>query len=306
MDRLLLTVCLAAVMGCGASTRTGRERMDYAEKQAMEAERALDSADHALEALDPDEAEPLIREAKSALKVPEIIAYPDHDLLKERVELAERRLLDVRAELERRKVQERIAERKALVEEAREKLKGAMEATRAPVVTASEIADAKEAITKVHQTLDQGYELASKDEEYGQYARGVVQSLAEPRAEIDIATQVVVLREGPLAAARRADELRVKGEVEPDPEAKLALYTQARDEVRECASKVKKVLTDAPKVAERPIASDPAQPPTTARALAKDCARRVKDLDRMLTKLAKRAKAAKVSSIKSKKKKKAK
>src|SRR5687768_15056564 len=105
MPRWTLLFGVSLLLACGGSQPTGRERVEHAENKGLEAERALDQADAALDALEPDRAESLIEDARDLLADRNIVAYPEHQLLKDRLGSMESRIISVRAEIVRRDIE---------------------------------------------------------------------------------------------------------------------------------------------------------------------------------------------------------
>jgi hypothetical protein len=289
--RVALLIGVALVFACGGAQPTGRERVEHAENKGLEAERAIDQAEAALDGFEPDRAESLLEDAADALRDPNIAAYPEHQLLKERVRSAESRVISVRAEIARRDLEARVNERRKKIEEALAALTKSMEAVKKPFVSKKEVETAWEAAEEVREEIEEGEELTSKDPAYAAWVREVLANLAKPRSEMDSAKKLVAFKEGSLEKRRAAAEALDRAKAEKDPADQRELYGEALAGFRACEGEAKKLSSSDPDLAKRPIALAAEEKPTSAKALKKICAQEAKSIDKTLAKLLAKQKA---------------
>lgn len=293
--RILGWIVLSAAC---AGPRTASERLRHAEERALTAERALDKASAAIERLEPDQAESLVADAKGALADPDITAYPEHQLLRERVESAEKAVLAARVEVARRDTERRVKERTAKVQEAAKALQVALEKLSTPRVGASEVKGARGAVDELKDALDVDDERVKNDAGYAALFKTTMAALGGQRDEIAVAERVVALREGPLEQWRKAGERAAKATKEEDAEAKLALYNEARQAYRSCGDGLKPILSEAPKLRARAILVEGEAQELALEAIAKICLKEAQALDKVVSGLEKAAKLAAAAKAK--------
>lgn len=288
-----------ALLGAGcAGPRTASERLKHAEERAMTAERALDKASAAIEALEPDQAESLVADAKGALADPDISAYPEHQLLRERLESAEKGVLAARIEVTRRDVERRVRERTAKVEEATKSLHAALEKLTTPQVGSGELRAARSAVDALKDALEVDDDRVKNDAAYATLAKSTLAALGGQREEIAIGERVVALREGPLQKWQDASERSAQAAKEEDAEAKLKLYVEARQGYQACGDGLKPALNDAPKLRARLILVEGQAEALPLAAIAKICLKEVQVLDKAVAGLEKAAKLAAAAKAK--------
>ncbi len=292
----ILSLTLLGV-GC-AGPRTASERLKHAEERAMTAERALDKATAAIEALEPDKAESLVADAKGALADPDISAYPEHQLLRERVESAEKGVLATRVELTRRDVERRVRARTAKVKEATTALQAALEKLATPQVGSSEVRGARSAVDELKEALDVDDDPVKNDVSYAALAKSTLAALGGQREEIAIGERVVALRDGPLQKWRDASERSALAAKEEDVEAKLKLCVEARQGYQACGDGLKPALNDSPKLHARLILVEGQPEALPLAAIAKLCLREVQVLDKAVAGLERAAKVAAAAKAK--------
>ena len=283
--------------GC-AGPRTAAERLRHAEERAITAERALDKASAAIDRLEPDQAESLVADAKGALADPDIAAYPEHQLLRERVESAEKAVLAARVEVARRDTERRVKERTAKVQEAMSALKASLEKLSTPRVGPSDVRAAQGSVAELKEALDVDDDRVKNDAGFAALFKSTMAALGAQRDEIASAERIVGLREGPLERWREAGDRAAKAAREEDAEAKLALYSEARQAYRTCGEGLKPALSEAPKLRSRLILVEGQVQELTLEAIAKTCQKETQALDKMISGLEKAAKLAAAAKAK--------
>jgi hypothetical protein len=285
---LAASLCLAAA-ACGATQRTPAERLDHAERQAMDAERALDRADAALEALQPEGAESMIDEARRALSDPDIVAYPEHSQLKARLSRAEEKLVEAKLEVERRAVEALIAEQRAKIDAAVSKLEAAVGRLNAPQIVREDLEAAEAAIEEVKESVGADDQRVLGNAEYAEYARGVITDLAGPKEEVKLAERAVRLKELAYVRWRSGSSELDKARAESDPVARRVAFGEARTSLKACSEEIKRALAATPKLAKRPLAIEE-EPPQIPEVLAKRCIKEAQAIDKAVAALEREAK----------------
>jgi hypothetical protein len=288
---LLVVVAMAA---CGP--RTKQQRQAHGEKRTDEATLLLNDAEQDLRSLDVDRAEPKLAKAKEVLSHPDVDLSPEGEML--RSQLAELQALVPRAREERVK-----REREAREQRERQQLEAAVEKQRDSVVEAmsalTEVLDALEsqdadsarveavsaAVKRVRERLASGKELEAKSEDYAASAKRTERRLEEAEAKLQQAQRVSGFISGPVADKLEAVALAKKAVRERDLDARLSLYTDARERLQRCGEGSEKLLAEAPELARRTFAVQGR--PTTIRAVATGCVKQAVALKRVVVKLEK-------------------
>ncbi len=173
----LLGLALLAVTSC-AETQTPRAkappsdkaRAQASESVAFDAERRINAAENALNALQPDEAEAQLKEAKAIVFDKRIETYPD---------------AQVREEVRKKELAAQVEAVRQKLDTARQELKESVAALKKKHPEESDIKRAVEAVQHVKGALEEGQKLEDKDLEYAKYALSVQKELSNEKKTIE-------------------------------------------------------------------------------------------------------------------------
>ncbi len=162
--RALLWVVAVALGACGPKNL--HARMAESEEYASEADAALTKAEQAMRSLEVDEAEKSLKEAGEILGKRNASLYPEYEMLKARLVQRQGQMPAVRAALEKKRLDERVAKQRAEVEGLMEKARKPLDAMRGTGFEKGDIKDAESALDGLREALLSGAELELKDAGY--------------------------------------------------------------------------------------------------------------------------------------------
>jgi hypothetical protein len=272
----LLIVVLAAACG----PKGLQARLINSEKRAGAADNALDEAEKAMKALEPDDAERALNEAKEALADPDIEYYPEREMIRDRLKRDEEFLPRVRAERERRDLELKVAERRKKIDEVFAEYRPAMAAMRKAGAEKDQVSKAVSLADDVEEELDDGKELEPKDAAYAAYAADLRKQLEHDaperklaRARVEFVDAVGELRHDAMEKAKVARS-------EKKREARAEAWGEAREKYAGCAEKGQKRLAETPELVRAAILLEGAR--TTPEAVVAFCATQVDAVTRLL------------------------
>ncbi len=295
-SRTWVTVLLLAVVVTACGPRTKQQRQAYGDSRTDEATLLLNEAEQELRNQNPERAEPILAKAK------EVLAHPDVDLSPE-AEMCRSQLAELQALVPKVREERARRERTSREEAERKTLETAVEKQRDDVVQAmSEVSTAldgldekdagraqveavQEAIKRTRERLKTGKELEAKSEDYEASARSTERRLNQAETRLRLAQRVIEFVSGPLGASQEAPELEKKAKRERDLEARLSLYTDARERFVRCGEEAEKLLTEVPELAKGPIQVKGR--PTLLKAVAAGCKKKAGSLQRVVVQLEK-------------------
>jgi hypothetical protein len=257
-----------------------------AEDKSIDAERAMTAAGGAMDRLDVETAEEKLRDARELLDEPAAAHYPDHTFLMQQLEREEKRLVEVKAEVEKRRLEEAVTLQTQKVEALLGKLDEALRPLDGSAVTKDQIEAAIEARSDVREQLTEGDPLVPRSDGYRVFATKTLDGLDRVEKVLDRANTVVAFTAGPVAKSVSASELVAKAEAEEDPAERVPLLLEARGELEACAKSAKSMAASAPELGK--MAFDVGGKGLSPKALEKSCTTRAKALAKQIDKLKKK------------------
>ncbi len=294
--RTWMALVLLVVSAAACGPRTKAQRQADGERRTDEALVLLNEAERELRNLNADEAEPRLAKAKELLSHPDVELSPEGEMLRSQLSELRGRVARVRDERARQ-------EREAREERARRELEAAEEKQRDKVVQAmSEVSAALEALEekdagaeqveavsatakRVREVLVAGKALEEKSEDYAASARSTERRLEQAEVRAAQVRKRVDFLSGPVSDRREAEALVKKAKRERDLDARLALYTDARERFVRCGEDAKKLLSEAPELVKTSVVVDGRKLPL--RTVAPRCRAKAGSLLRVVKKLEK-------------------
>lgn len=301
---LVLTgLCGGALFGCAAAPQKLQARMDDAEAQARKAELALDAADRAMEALEPDKASLLLTEARERLADPNITKYPEHSILRERLKKTEARLPEVREARRQREIERAVAAQKDLLAPAEAKLEQAVAALQREDAGKPQLDEVRAVRDDLRAKLDAQISLESQQADYKAYAAALRKRLDSASAEQRRTEKAIAFREGPGVARKEALELIENAKVEKAPAKSKVVMIEALGKLRVCRDTGNNMLSETPDLAKAKIVL-PDGKATTADAVTAGCAKLASSLEKKVGASSKKAESKPAKPVKAAKAKK--
>src|SRR5262249_37378149 len=143
---------------------TLRGQMDQAERSGRAAETDMDEAEKAIRVLEVDRAANALESAKKRLAGPYMAKYPEHDLLKRRLDRDQGQLEAARAEVRRRELERAVAVQRQALDVSYARLTKAIEAMHIESAAKSEIEAARDALKDTRGKLEDGVDLEKRDQ----------------------------------------------------------------------------------------------------------------------------------------------
>lgn len=190
-EKVCAALMLTLVWSCASSPPAGkkgvekRASIETTEAVAFEAERQLNEAEKALDALDADSAVEQLQSAERSLGDSKIENYPEAELLKARHSELTARVPRVREEVARRKLAAEVKSAREKIDAGRAELKDAIELIKRRDPEESELKRAESALDSVRTALEGGDTLEAKDAEYAKFALSVRKDLAGQRKLVE-------------------------------------------------------------------------------------------------------------------------
>lgn len=282
---LLGAACLA-LLGC-ASHPSLKQRLVNAERQATEAERLLDQAEHQMGELDADEAESTLKQAQKAISDPDFGYYPERQAIAQRLGTDVRRLPQVRKEREARDLAIAVGKRRVEVEKALAEFEPAMAALKKRELASADVDRANDRANALKDVLNDGKELEIKDANYGLYAKHQYRLLEQSRSEIELGKARLEFAGGPGKTRQQALEVSRRATLEKDRRKQSKLRTKARQMFVECANEGQGMLARFPKLAA--AVTKMGDEELSPQRVVKSCAQRAKGPTAASPKLARKA-----------------
>lgn len=246
-----LCVVLFAV-ACGPKNL--HARMAESEEHAGEADAALTRAEQAMRNLEVESAEKSLKEANEILTKPNASLYPEYEMLTARLAQRQGQIPAVRAALEKRRLDERVAKQRGEVESLVEKAKKPLEAMKGTAFEKGDIKDAESALDGLREALLAGAELETKDAGYKEKAK-------QTGAWLEAQWPTLQLAKGRLEFAETASEKSVAGKAdlaaakkEKVVDARRERYEKAIESFEACVSLGQALLKKYPKLESASVA----------------------------------------------------
>lgn len=296
MSRRVGVLCALLLLspGCGPKSIEARTRL--AEKHSDQAAEALDRAQKAADALEPDALDEALADAKGALSDPDINLYPESGMQQDRYAELVAKQAQVRAAREKKDLEAKLdAARSELVPLVQALLDAADGLT--PVnATAARIEAAQAAAGKLKERVQDDDALFAKSPDFKDWADHQVRK-AEKALEVAArAKKGVAFREGAVASYLDAKAKAAKAKKTKAPDERVAQYDGAAQQAKACVTGAKAADLDQDLSA---LAFPVDKKALTPQKLQKACA----DLARALAAPLKQARAQAAKAAKKPKKK---
>ena len=250
-----------------------------------------------MDRLDVETAEHQLEEARVILRDPVATRYPDHTFQTQELERNELRLVEVKAEVERRRIAEAVQAQESKLEELQEKLEMAVDPLRGKdtrSITREGVDEATQYTREVKAHLAEGLPLEAEAPKYKRRAASAQKRLKQVRKVLDRASKVVEFVDGPVAASEKARELEERAEASTDLAEALSLLVDAKAQLDRCIRLAGDLLKKAPKLGALSFRDGDRE--RRPKALKRSCQKRVKQLKRTLKRTRKKLKKAKKKS----------
>lgn len=297
----LLLPVLAVLVAAACGPKTMEARLRDAERHADKAAAALDDAQAAAEALEPEKMKDALDDAKERLSETDVELHPETGMHQDRYKELFAKYPQVKAEREKRDLEKRLnAARDRIVPRVQAMLE-AQEALSATAPTRAQLDALTDKAEKVREAVDDEKGLFEKDGDFAAWAksqRGKVDRALDAATK---AKKVLAVIEGPAAAWVEAQQLQgeAKKAKAKAPGDKEALLLKLKERLLACESSAQPLLAEPAAVAAG------SGKPQTAAQLQAACRAALKPADAELKKVqAALAKAKKVPPPPAPKKKK--
>lgn len=282
---------VALLASCAGSTKT---REELAEEKSIGAERALLDANQAMDRLDADLAAEKLEQAKEALNTKVAAHHPDHSFQLRELESAEARLEQVRAEIERKRLEEAVAMQRAKVDELVARLETALEPLQAKETLEIDKARIDQAIQARGAVLDQlsdGLPLEKRAPAYEAYAKKVHVRMERVPKLFERAAKIVAFKEGPVTSSKKARALVQKSQLQSDLGEQITLLLEAKAELSRCSKWARRLSKETP--ALRRMRFFDGESGRTPKGFVKSCKRRARTVAKQVKRKKRKLRAKK-------------
>lgn len=299
MSRRLGVLCAVLWLspGCGPKSIEARTRL--AERHSDEAAEALDRAQKAADALEPDALDDALADAKAALSDPDINLYPESGMQQDRYAELVARQAQVRAARQQKDLEVKLDAARSELVPLVQALLDATDGLTPLNATAARIDAALAAAAKLKDRVKDDEALFAKSPDFKDWAENQVRK-AEKAGEVAARAQKgLAFREGPVASFLDAKAKAARAKKAKAPDERVAQYEAAAQQAKACVTGAKAAAKD-PELAA--LAFPVEKKPLTPQKLEKACAAQGQSLAAPLkqaraaaAKAAKKAKAKKTS-----------
>ncbi|MEW5742714.1 MAG: hypothetical protein AB1938_27600 [Myxococcota bacterium] len=232
--RLRLGVLLAVVAlggACGPKSIEARTR--HAEKRADEAAEALDRAQKAADALEPDDFEDALKDAKDALADPDINLYPEAGMHQDRYAELSGKLAAVRAAREKRDLEAKLDKARSDIVPMVQAMLDATESLTPANATEDKVQVVEEKAKELKERVKDEQALFAKSPDFKDWAENQLRKADKALEVAARAKKGLAFKAGPVAAhalakAKRAEARKSK------PKEKLEALTEAKKQLAAC------------------------------------------------------------------------
>jgi len=224
----VLLAVLALTGACGPKSLEARTRQ--AEKSADEAAEALDRAQKAAEALEPDDLDDALADAKKALADPDIHLYPEAGMHQDRYQELAAKAPEVRAAREKRDLEARLDKARSEVVPLVQAMLEGTEGLTPASATDEKVEAVEKAARRVKERVDDDKGLFAKSPDFKDWAENQLRKADKALEAAARAKKGVAFKAGAVAAlaqakSKRAEakKLAVKDRVDALEEAKKQL-----------------------------------------------------------------------------------
>lgn len=237
-----LALVLALTAACGPKTMEARLR--DAERHADKAAAALDDAQAAAEALEPEKMKDALDDAKERLSEADVELHPETSMHQDRYKELFAKYPQVKAEREKRDLEQKLnAARDRIVPRVQAMLE-AQEALSATAPTRAQFDALTEKAEKVREAVDDEKGLFEKDADFAAWAksqRGKVDRAMDAAAK---AKKVLAVVEGPGAAWAEAQQLQAEAKKAKTPADKEPVLLKLKERLAACESSAQPLLSE--------------------------------------------------------------
>jgi hypothetical protein len=246
--------------------------MDQAERSGRAAEVDLDEAEKAIRALEVDHAASSLTSARKRLSDPYMAKYPEHDMLKRRLDRDDEQLVAARAEVKKRELERAVAAQKQTLDVSFAHVSEALEALHRDTAARAEIEAAHDALKDAKEKLDAGSELEKQDAKLADLQAGLKKKLDAANADMKKTEKAIAFRDGPIVLRQEGALLADRAKAESDVEKKRALLAGAAEKYRSCAENGAQLVAGTPELATTKLAVDGRS--VAAKSIAADCGKK--------------------------------
>jgi len=232
MRRAALLLALG-VLGCGPKTL--QQRLASSERLATDAEAALAAAEVALDAVDPDQAEAALRDARKLLERPDASLYPEHDLLLDRLKADEARAPPVRAVKEKKDLEAKVELRRKALAAIVARYQQAFDRLIAKDLQKEDLEAFDAAAKELERALEHD-ELVAKSEAWAAEVQERKELLERGAARTGTARARVAFLTGPGMAGSDGKWLLEQARIDLDAATRLKHQREAVAKLTECAN----------------------------------------------------------------------
>lgn len=285
MRRCTLLCVIACALVCACGPKTMQTRLRDSESNAGKADDALGRAEKALAALDADTAQSELERAQKLLSNPDAPLYPEYELMKSRLDEGLAQVPRARTERERKRISDAVTRAKNKASAASDKAHARIDVVLSSKVTEDAIKQGRQALDDLRDALADGKDLELKSPEYQAWAKEQRTWASGVEPQFKVAAAKVEFMAGPLVAANEGNEKLRAAKKAKDVEERRALYTAARDRLKECSDKGKALVAKSPAMAPEAVSSDGGL--ASIEGVLSDCSTGVKAADKVLKALPK-------------------
>lgn len=239
---LLPVLALLVAAACGPKTMEARLR--DAERHADKAAAALDDAQAAAEAFEPEKMKDALDDAKRRLSETDVELHPETGMHQDRYKELFAKYPQVKAEREKRDLEKKLnAARDRIVPRVQAMLE-AQEALSATAPTRAQLEALTDKAEKVREAVDDEKGLFEKDGDFAAWAksqRGKVDRAMDAAAK---AKRVLAVVEGPGAAWAEAQQLQGEAKKAKTPADKEPLLQKLKERLSACESSAQPLLAE--------------------------------------------------------------
>ncbi len=297
--RFLLPISIA-LAACGPPSL--KARLINAERRAGEAEDALDEAEKAMAELEPDKAVSHLKRARAKLSDPDVGYYPERGLIGDRLARAEAQVPQVRAERERRDLEQKVNKQRLRVEKVLPAFEKARAVPGAKTLDRDAVDEAEDAIEDLQDVLNDGQALEVKQADYASYAKALRAKLEAVAPGVKLARARLVFAEGPGERRAEAEAIMKRAAAAKAREDRLDLFEDAHEKWVDCSEKGRKRIKENSALAKAAISLQGKT--TTPDAVVRLCEKRAVAVAKQVNTLKKQIEKARAQAAKQAKPKK--
>jgi hypothetical protein len=263
---------------CATSTSAPRAKT-FDDKEALRAEQAMNQAEQQLDALDVENAQHQLVEARQSLKSPDLEYYPERDMLRARFRKLVSRLSAAKATKERMERELVMTRQEQRVVDALDRFETTLEPLRLASVNRAEVDRAKQAFHQTREALAEGKSLELHFPPYAKFATETEATLNQKKTDITLAEAVLAFLDGPAASKDKAQ--RLLGDAsKASRTTRPALYKDALAQLQSCKLSGKEMLSTTPKLDRAPVLVGGQQ--TTPQGVTRFCEARAQVVEKRL------------------------